>query len=265
MATRHQRNKLVHKILVLGDNNNDIIQYFGHQKYIKLSHPIDGVEKQHEIYAQLFDTLQDGYYDVDCAIISYDISKQQSFETVQHWISKIHTALNIRYTQEKIAISIAGNQTRFNSDPTAMYTTFEEMDRFCHNKYLSCNKYYQIEVGNQKCITETICNGYIRMYNDESQTIPKDIYNVCLKFFNVEPSKSIIKPYKICTETGQGIDEMIKDTIRTRLDIDHYHPIAPFLNKKENIQNQTGLLSLVILVIVTVLFNNFYLGVDGAA
>ena len=134
--------------------------------------------------------------------------------------------------------------------------------QFCARKYMSCSEYYQINVKDNKNRAQLICNGFIRIY-DKLSLIPKDIYNICLKFFHIQPTKSIINPYLVCSTTGQGVTEMFENTIRTRLDIDHYHPTPPFLQIKSIEDEPTGLfcqsqtLCLIILLIVTVLLNNF--------
>ena len=234
------------------------------QKVIIMSHKIDGKERKYCIFADLFDTFREekfhdlytSYYrHADCAIIVYDIADRKSFDRIKHWFDQ---CIN-QFCGSRISVAIVGNKTDLNDQ---RQVSRDEAIELCKS-LRGDDEYFKIDMDDDVCTDrdrcQLLCDGYLREsesqlwspsrsqyifnfnlipsifaafkaseyeYDKHSSFIPMDIYRLCFEFCFVE-QKSTICYFETSAKTKDGINEMIVSLVRTRLEIDYYHPPQP--------------------------------------
>ena len=226
-----------------------------HENILDLVHTIEGGEQQYSISAYLWDTcgqerfhaLAPLYYrDAHCVIIVFDVTDRKSFKCIKHWFDECMRIL--KSSNNKISIAIVGNKIDLENQRQVSY---QEGIELCE-ALADNDEYFNINtdgMGPKQCRDkcQKLCDGFIRRSECELWSppnfwysfnltqnifavksehicfIPMDIYRLCFKFYFVG-QKSIIGYYETSAKTNDGMKDMLESLIRTRLDIDYYHP-----------------------------------------
>ena len=205
------------------------------EKIFNICHEIDVKQSHYKVTTLLWDTagserfyaLPPIYYrDAHCAIIVYDITDRNSFQKMKYWLDQcIKCATNNK--EYKLSIAIVGNKIDLKHKRQVSY---QEAVTFCeslaeNDEYFKIHCNYKYNQGLKIHKLQLLSDGYLRRYDgiDGNIFIPLDIYRLCFEFYfhAVKPS---INYFETSAKSDKGIYEMVESVIKTRLEIDYYHP-----------------------------------------